>query len=172
MCITDFLRTKAEGMGPSEQLTIDRGWIEWLLENHTCGCVGGSGSTAVPPPASLHGYAVDELARLFNRSASAIKSWCSSGVFGDPAKLKPNGRDWHVPKEKIDKLRGELARGCQITTEGLREPQSAKKGEKAQLKAPDAEDSGERATVTRVRAATRGRRSRERRHNGWREQFR
>lgn len=121
MCIIEYFKDRAAGMGPGERQTIDRAWIEWLLDTHACDHTA-PGAERIAAPASVKGYSALELAELFDRSDSTIRTWLGRGVFGDPAMLKPNGRDWHVPKVNVQVLQEKLSAGYWITADGLAEP--------------------------------------------------
>lgn len=170
MCISDFLRTKAKGMGPTEQVTIDRDWIEWLLEHHACECGTHPEGENLPSPASLEGYSVVELEALFDKKSSTIRSWCARGVFGDPSTLKPNGRGWHVPEDRVSELREKLSRGWRITSKGLGQPENMplrdtpEKGRLGPVADPLPSSELKQRGVPR-----RSSRKYERRHNGWRQ---
>lgn len=169
MCIAEYLTQRANEMGPNESLTIDRGWIEWLLEAHTCGCGGSVSDTAVGNPASLHGYAPQELANLFGNAPSTIRGWCALGVFGDPTTLKPNGRDWHVPLNRVEALQSRLAEGYQITSEGLCAPEDSIATAGDDPTTPPAPPPAKGRSETRPPSNTRRqRRDEHRRYNGWR----
>lgn len=170
MCITDYLRAKAEDMGPREQLTIDREWIDWLLETHTCACEAGTGPGN--GPAAVQGYSTAELAKLFDNSPTSIRAWCSVGVFGDPATLKPNGQDWRVPEDRVVELRRRLAEGWRITSGGLVEPGAPSASETPSHRRHTRDEAPRPGTRSRTPPrASRRRRSGRRRHSSWKEHF-
>lgn len=70
------------------------------------------------------------MGELFEKAPSTIRTWCAASVFGDPKTLKPNGKDWSVPQDRIDGLLEKLAEGYQITAKGLRKPESRAGGSK------------------------------------------
>lgn len=167
MCANEFLRKKAATMGPTEQLIVDREWIEWFLGEHPCEC----GATS-QRPASPFGYSVKELAVMFDNAGSTIRGWCAKEVFGDPKTLKPTGGPWFVPPRNVTELQEKLAVGWKITGAGLKKPAETKKTERPEGTEVGRSDSTGRSKLETTKSSTPktlGRRaSKHRRHNEWR----
>jgi hypothetical protein len=171
MCIVDYFRAKLDAMGPGERLAVDRAWIEWLLDAHSCACSAPGGEHGLPAAGSALGYTVAELAGIFGWSTSKTKTRLAAGVFGDPDLLKPEPPIWNVPPENVRDLRNKLVTGYQVTREGLRPPAGdGKRSHRGERPAAGVSGEGKAPEPDKPsRQPPRGRRSGGGRHSGWRQ---
>ena len=124
MCLSTFLRRKLDTMLPGEQLRYTREQLETLLEQHgTCDCHDREGSTSSSPPtdplaaAPGRGASTETIARHFKVSEATARHWCAIGYFGSPEALKPNGRHWEVPPERVRTVAEQRLNGWQFDGE-------------------------------------------------------
>ena len=164
MCLVAYWKSKLELMSPSESVTMTREDIKWLLQKHGHGSCGNTpevlepteptvGCDAHGPAAATelaprrgrrpHGsHTIPMLAERFGKAQSTVRGWVASGMFGDPDRLKPNGRDYSVANSVVDEVESRLERGFRFADGAWLEATSAEAQDVPQTESIDSTESG------------------------------
>lgn len=104
MCLYTHFQRRLELMAPGEQFTLTRRDLEFLLERYGSCSNATEEASRVAEAARKNTAAV---AKHYDRSESTVRGWIRDGWFGPAEMLKPNGRDYEVPRaaiERVDRL--------------------------------------------------------------------
>lgn len=96
MTLRERLRSIVDATDPAGSVTVSCAWLRAQLD---------ADSHAPPVPASEPAaidvdLTVPQLAALFGRGSSTVRTWIEDGLFPNAYKLK--GREWRVPRADIE----------------------------------------------------------------------
>ena len=96
MNLLERLRLMADAADPAGSITLSVFWLREQLEAE------GAEKPAAPQPPIKADLTVPELATVFKRGKSTIRTWLASGAF--PNAYLFMGREWRVPAGDVDAL--------------------------------------------------------------------
>jgi excisionase family DNA binding protein len=99
MTLADRLRTIAEALPPAGSVTLTRTDLVDLLAADGAAEATGSPRTAEQPAVDLD---VPQLADLFGRGASTVRTWIAAGRFPNAYRL--HGREWRVSRSDVEAM--------------------------------------------------------------------
>lgn len=101
MSALERLAALVQASDPEGSVTVRVSWLAELLASESTDASDPNFSSLKSPAASVH-LTVNQVAELFGRGASTVRTWLGAGEFPNAYRL--HGREWRVPQSDVEEL--------------------------------------------------------------------
>ena len=120
MCLTTHLYSKLALMGDHETMALSNvAFAELLLQHGQCTCAPDDDRLSVSDLPTTP-MSTTEIALALVKPESTVRRAIARGAFGPSAELKPNGKHYRVPREKVQRVAAALLAGADFEAIGTR----------------------------------------------------